>query len=364
MTEINPTNSTTGADANYPVIDADTIKKKLAEAQEQPADTSFIKPTSENDLAEYSGEQDAEGAAETDTADETKTDGDSETGETKTDESTEGESSTGGQTTSGATNSTIALLQLQQQEYLNEISRLNQEIQSAMKNRQKAEASLAKLKARNADTSDIQSRIDGYTSNISSLNSQRDNALNQFNSINTQIIQAINQASNTQATSSTAASSGTSATAETSGVADTSGVNQGTLANYNAEKGQALANAANELYGNNPYSGGMCGQGVSDSIARGLGLSICGNGCDYRDLLRNDSHFVEVTDQYPTVESLYDLPAGAIVSWQPYNTTSAGSIYGHVYISDGNGNEISDFKSAMWNEHYADGGSYTVFFPV
>ena len=338
---INPTNPSTETETTYPIVDADTVRTKLADSQD-PADTSFIDETSENDLAEYSGEEDTDDAQSTD--------------ETQSDEST--------QTTGSASNSQIALLQLQQQEYLNEIARLNQELGSAMKNRQKAEASLAKLKVRGADTSDIESRISGYTSDISSLNSQRNNALSQFSSINTQIIQAINQASNASAASAATGTAEVSGTTGAANVTGTSGTSQGTLANYNAEKGQALANAAEELYGSNPYSGGMCGSGVSASISRGLGLSICGNGCDYRDLLRNDSHFVEVTDQYPTVESLYDLPAGAIVSWQPYNTTSAGSIYGHVYIADGQGNEISDFKSAMWNEHYADGGSYTVFFPV
>ena len=217
---------------------------------------------------------------------------------------------------------------------------------------------------KDVDTSQLETNLSGYESRMNTLSSLISTCQGNIDSIASEINSILFKNTSTSSTSST---TGTTAADSASGTSSTStAVAAGDVPDgYNAEKGQALANAANELYGDNPYSNASCGSGVSAAISRGLGLSISGNGCDYRDLLRADStHFKEVTDQYPTVESLYNLPPGAIVSWQPYNTTSLGRYYGHVYIADGQGNEISDFKGAMNNEHYADGGSYTVFVPI
>ena len=133
---------------------------------------------------------------------------------------------------------------------------------------------------------------------------------------------------------------------------------------YNEERGQALADAANSLYGGVSSGGGWCARGVSQAINKAFGYSTSGNGCDYGDTLSALDDWVEVTDSYESAADLVNLPAGAVVSWSPYNTTSLGNTYGHVYISDGEGHEISDFKSDI-TTYYADRGSeYRVFIPV
>ena len=133
---------------------------------------------------------------------------------------------------------------------------------------------------------------------------------------------------------------------------------------YNEERGQALADAANSLYGGVSTGGGWCAKGVSQAIQKAFGYSTSGNGCDYGNTLSALDDWVEVTDQYESASELVNLPAGAVVSWSPYNTTSLGNTYGHVYISDGQGHEISDFKSDI-TTYYADRGSeYRVFIPV
>ena len=133
---------------------------------------------------------------------------------------------------------------------------------------------------------------------------------------------------------------------------------------YNAQRGEALVASANALYGSNPYSTGLCATGVSNAIYDAFGYRTSGNGCDYANVLSQRDDWAEVTDSIESLDDLMDLSAGAVVSWEPYNTTSAGSIYGHVYIADGEGNEISDFKAAMNNEHYMNGGGYRVFVPI
>lgn len=133
---------------------------------------------------------------------------------------------------------------------------------------------------------------------------------------------------------------------------------------YNEERGQALADAANALYGNVSSGGGYCATGVSQAIQKAFGYSTSGNGCDYGNTLSALDDWVEITDSITSAEELKNLPAGAIVSWSPYNTSSLGRLYGHVYISDGQGHEISDFKADI-TTYYADNGSeYRVFLPT
>ena len=128
---------------------------------------------------------------------------------------------------------------------------------------------------------------------------------------------------------------------------------------YDEEAGNAIAAAAEALHGNNGTPGGKCGAGVSDALEDALGYDINGNGCDWGNLLAQRDDWTEVTD-YVTAEDLKNLPAGAIVSWSQYD----GCQYGHVFISDGQGNEISDFKSSVTTDYYIDrGATYRVFIP-
>lgn len=132
---------------------------------------------------------------------------------------------------------------------------------------------------------------------------------------------------------------------------------------YNEERGKALAEAALSLYGGVSTGGDLCATGVSQVINKAFGYATYGNGCDYADVLSNRDDWVEITDQYPSADDLTSLPAGAVVSWSPYNVPNLGALYGHD-IADGNGNEVSDFTAPI-STYYADNGStYRIFVPT
>ncbi len=133
---------------------------------------------------------------------------------------------------------------------------------------------------------------------------------------------------------------------------------------YNEERGQALADAANSLYGNVTKGGGWCATGVSQAIQKAFGYSTSGNGCDYGNVLSQRDDWVEITDSVQTLEDFQNLPAGAIVSWSPYDTTSLGNTYGHVYIADGNGHGISDFKENITSYYMDRNSEWRVFLPT
>lgn len=136
------------------------------------------------------------------------------------------------------------------------------------------------------------------------------------------------------------------------------------MSKYNSQKGSSIASAAKSLYGGVTRAGGLCATGVSQAIKKSLGYQLHGNGCDYGNVLSGRSDWYEITDQVKNVQDLKNLPAGAVVSWSPYNTTSAGRIYGHVYICDGNGHGISDFTENI-SSYYMDRNSqFRVFIPV
>ncbi len=134
-----------------------------------------------------------------------------------------------------------------------------------------------------------------------------------------------------------------------------------TFDGYDSTKGTSLVNSANSLYGDKGLKDaqGLCGQGVRKSIESAYGYSLYGNGNQWGSLLENRSDWKEVTSEV-SASDLKNLPAGAVVSWSAYN----GGQYGHVCISDGNGNEISDAKYTMQSDYYLNrGGSYRVFIP-
>lgn len=133
---------------------------------------------------------------------------------------------------------------------------------------------------------------------------------------------------------------------------------------YDEERGQALADAANSLYGGVSQGGGWCATGVSQAIQKAFGYSTSGNGCDYGNVLAQRDDWVEITDTVQTLEDFQSLPAGAIVSWSPYNTTSLGNTYGHVYIADGKGHGISDFKENITSYYMDRDSEWRVFLPT
>lgn len=133
---------------------------------------------------------------------------------------------------------------------------------------------------------------------------------------------------------------------------------------YDAERGQALADAANSLYGGVSQGGGWCAAGVSKAIQKAFGYATSGNGCDYGNVLSQRDDWVEITDTIHSAEDLQKLPAGAIVSWSPYNTTSLGNTYGHVYIADGQGHGISDFKENITSYYMDRDSDWRVFLPI
>ena len=95
-----------------------------------------------------------------------------------------------------------------------------------------------------------------------------------------------------------------------------------------------------------------------------FGYSTSGNGCDYGNVLAQRDDWVEITDSVQTLEDFQNLPAGAIVSWSPYNTTSLGNTYGHVYIADGQGHGISDFKEDITSYYMDRDSEWRVFLPT
>ncbi len=247
-------------------------------------------------------------------------------------------------------------LQDKQNSYSKTIEGINQELETLNDKNSELQEDIKKTTAEQ-----IQLALKNYQDKQAEYEQAKQSAITQVqNDIanKTSALNAINSEISAQKTSSTSGVNGTSAT---NGVTKT--LNTGSFAQYNAQRGQALAQAAESLYGNVYSSGGLCATGVSQAINKAFGYATSGNGCDYGNVLSGLSDWVEVTDSV-SVDDLKNLPAGAIVSWSPYNTTSAGSIYGHVYIADGQGHEISDFKTDI-TSYYADrGGEYRVFLPV
>ena len=256
----------------------------------------------------------------------------------------------------------ISALQAEQRAYTKKLERIYQRLNKVIESQSKIQKEVDSIT--DSDTKEkMQSKVDAYNKTISNLNSQASKCMSNMQSITSQIEQAISSKNSAEAAASIAAlnvGAASSSGAVSSATSSATGVPSG----YNAQRGQALANAAQSLYGGVTGSGGLCATGVSNSIEKVFGYHVYADGCTYGDELAKRSDWKEVTDQYPNASSLSSLPAGAVVSWSPYNTSSLGSIYGHVYIADGKGNEISDFKTQI-STYYADrGGTYRVFVPV
>ena len=88
-------------------------------------------------------------------------------------------------------------------------------------------------------------------------------------------------------------------------------------------------------------SGGQCYLYVADAIEAALGQKFLSGISAYEAApqLAKNKNFQEITDL--KASDLPKLPAGYVVVWSPVE----GHPHGHISISDGNGNEISDFKA-------------------
>ena len=127
-----------------------------------------------------------------------------------------------------------------------------------------------------------------------------------------------------------------------------------------SENSQNLANIANSMYGMNTTSGARCLGGVNTAL-KAAGLPTFQYPSAYMALndLKNNPQFKEIR---VSREELPNLPAGAIVVWQPTRDGTPMGIHGHISISDGQGNEISDYKRPQRTTENAS--SYNVFIPV
>lgn len=107
---------------------------------------------------------------------------------------------------------------------------------------------------------------------------------------------------------------------------------------------------------------GWCYAGVSSALSR-LGISIGGPSafCAVGEIdSKYADRFTKFTSADITKDQLKQLPAGAIVvygSGSGYN----GGYHGHIYVSQGNGQETSDHLANVYPEGY--GNEYYVYFP-
>ena len=139
------------------------------------------------------------------------------------------------------------------------------------------------------------------------------------------------------------------------------------LMKYNEKTGANIVNKAMELWGNISEYGGYCAGGVEKSILAATDVSLYGHAYQLADVLANTDGWEEVTDYY-TLEDInkaYEnggLPPGAVLVWSQYQ----GGEYGHTFIADGKGGEISDcYKQQAVVNWYADrGATFRIFIPT
>ena len=135
----------------------------------------------------------------------------------------------------------------------------------------------------------------------------------------------------------------------------------GPYANYNSEKGQALAKNALTVRGTT----GWCLAGVNDSLAEtdGFGQRLSFEGAYQAiDALQGKvAGYENLASQFEEVSvdrnELSSLPAGAIVVWD----RDPNNQWGHISIALGDGRESSDHIATQMTQRNAQ---YHVFIPV
>lgn len=128
---------------------------------------------------------------------------------------------------------------------------------------------------------------------------------------------------------------------EAAATAQTSGTSYSILGgNYTGDLpvNSSLASIA-ESTANSMGSTGWCLKGVNNALEAAYGFRLSYNSA-YQAIpaLQSRSDFTEVTNEFPTAQSLTNLPAGAIVVWENGN----GHPHGHISIALGDGREASD----------------------
>ena len=110
------------------------------------------------------------------------------------------------------------------------------------------------------------------------------------------------------------------------------------LSNYNASAGERLARYA--LQHAKSKSTSYCASYVKQAIANvGLGTYQNGHAYQMTNILRNNSHFKEIS---PSSVNVKDLPAGCVIVFNK-GTYNYSDKYGHVEITTGDGRAVSDF---------------------
>lgn len=123
---------------------------------------------------------------------------------------------------------------------------------------------------------------------------------------------------------------------------------------YNSKIGSELAAASLAETAGRTSSTGMCYFHVANAVDKVIGRFLYG-GHAYmaaEQLAAKKDLFLEINGA-----NLSSLPAGAIVVWGKGSSKS-----GHISISQGDGNETSDFIGKQMLSHYG-GGSARVFVP-
>lgn len=107
---------------------------------------------------------------------------------------------------------------------------------------------------------------------------------------------------------------------------------------------------------------GWCYAGVSGALGR-LGINIGGPSayCAVGEIdSKYPDRFVKFTSADISKDQLKQLPAGAIVVYGAGSGYGGGK-HGHIYVSQGNGQETSDHVANVYPEGY--GNEYYVYFP-
>lgn len=138
--------------------------------------------------------------------------------------------------------------------------------------------------------------------------------------------------------------------------------NSSKLAAYDSKTGQHIADTAESIYGNKTEGERLCAGGVEKSIRNAIGQRFGGNAYQLADQFAKAEGWSEVTDcfDFDNIKKSYEdggLPPGAVVVWAQENVDP----YGHTFIADGKGNEISDHKQSI--TVYTK-GHFRVFIPT
>lgn len=130
-------------------------------------------------------------------------------------------------------------------------------------------------------------------------------------------------------------------------------------ANYDSNMGNKLAETASQH-----QSGGvgLCLKYVREDLEK-LGITSSGLGasaCESADKLVKNNRFSQVS---VAKSDLANLPAGCLVIFDRGDSSGLSSMYGHILITDGKGNGISDHSENLRDTVGKYSDSYVVLVP-